>query len=332
MEVKDVISQFKKKEPKPLYLLHGEEPYFIDLIADAAQKFILEEHEKDFNETIVYGKDVDLMALLGQLKQYPMMAEKQLVILREAQDVKSWDVLIPYFKNPVPTTIFIICHKYSKADGRKEFTKVLKKTAVTFESKKLYDNQIESWISKKVSSLGFTISPKATILLKESLGTDLGRISKELEKLSILLKKGTEINEVHIEDNIGISKEYNVFEFSNAIASRDIIKAYKIIDYFEKNPKATHITVIIPVIFQLFERMMKTHFLKIGDSRQLQSALGVNYFVALEVLKAVKIYKPKKIAANIALLHKYDLKAKGLGAGSATNADLLRELCYQLMH
>ncbi|PHR47615.1 MAG: DNA polymerase III subunit delta [Fluviicola sp.] len=332
MEAKEIISHFKSKETKPVYFLHGEEPYYIDQISDAAIEHILEDHEKDFNQTIVYGKDVDLNALQEQVKQFPMMAEKQLVILKEAQDVRDWSALESYFESPVPTTVFVICHKYKKADARKKYFKLIQKNGVVFESKKVYENQVDGWIKTYLKSKGFTITPKASILLIDFLGSSLGKIAKELDKLSIILEKGTEISEVHIEENIGISKDYNPFELSSAIAHRDILKSHKIINYFDQNPKATHITVLIPTIFSFFERLMKAHFAGTNDPKQLQMKLGMNYYAAQEVIKAKTIYKPKKIAKNIALLQEYDLKSKGVNRGAGSDADLMRELIYQLMH
>jgi DNA polymerase III subunit delta len=327
MDHKDIIKDFKEKKVRPVYFLHGEEPYYIDAISQAASDFLLEEHERDFNQTIVYGKDTDLMMLLGQLRQFPMMADYQVVMLKEAQDVKNWDVLETYFENPVETTVFIICHKYKKADSRKKFIKNIQKHGVVFESKKIYENQMDTWIKSYLKGKGFGISPKAALLLVEFLGNDLGKVVGELEKLSIILAKGTEINEIHIEENIGISKDYNVFELSNALAKRDILKAHKIINYFDKNPKAAHITQILPTIFNFYERLMG-----LKDANSAQSKLRMNYYAAQELIAALRIYNPKIIARNISLIHEYDLKSKGLKRGPGSDADLLRELFYQLMH
>ena len=332
MDAEHIIKEFKGKKAQPLYLLHGDESYYIDQIADAAQQFLLEESERDFNQTILYGKDADLNAVQEQVKQYPMMAERQLVILKEAQDVKDWSILEPYFKNPTNTTVLIICYKHKKIDKRKKFFTLLKANAVIFESKKIYENQMDGWIMRYLKTKGFSINQKAMMLLIDFLGTDLGKIAKELDKLSIILEKGTEINGVHIEENIGISKDYNTFELSNAIAKRDILKANKIIKYFEQNPKAAHISMIIPTIFSFFERLMKVHFVGTNDIKQLQYKLGLYYSAAQETVKAKTIYHPKKIAKNIALLHEYDLKSKGVNRGPGSDADLLRELIFQLMH
>jgi DNA polymerase-3 subunit delta len=332
MDYKLIIKDFKDKKPKPVYFLHGEEPFYIDLISQAAADLLLEEHERDFNQTILYGKDTDLMVLREQLLQFPMMAEYQVVILKEAQEVKKWDPLESYFENPIDTTIFIVCHKYKKADARKKFMKDIQKKGVLFESKKLYDNQVEPWIQDYLKAKGFTISTKASALLLEFLGNDLGRIAKELDKLGIILAKGTEINEVHVEENIGISKDYNAFELSSAVAKRDILKAYKIINYFDKNPKAAHITMILPILFGFYERLLRAYFMGIKDAASAQSKLRLNYYAAQELIGALRVYNPKIVARNISLLHTYDLKSKGVSRGPGSDADLLRELIYQLMH
>lgn len=331
-EVSDIIQQFKDKKPRPIYWLHGEEPFYIDKISNAATSVLLEEHEKDFNQTIVYGKDTDLNALLGQLKQFPMMSDFQLVVLKEAQDVKNWEVLESYFEQPVPSTVFVICHKYKKADARKKFIKSIQKTGVVFESKKIYENQMDGWIRNFLKSKNFTISVKASALLIDFLGNDLSKVVNELEKLSIVLAPETEINETHIEENIGISKDYNPFELSNSVAKRDVLKAYKIINYFDQNPKAAHITMLIPSLFGFFERLMRAHFMGIKNSNDAQSKLRMNYYAAQELVAAMRIYNPKKIAVNISILHEYDLKSKGINRGPGSDADLLRELIFQLMH
>ena len=332
MNANDIIKQFKDKTPKPLYLLHGDEGFYIDEIIEGAEKYLLEEHERDFNLTIVYGKDVNINHLQEQVKRYPMMAERQLVIVKEAQYVRSWEALESYFDQPSPTTVLIIAHKHKKVDARKKWFKSIKKNGIVYESKQLYENQIGDWIIGNLKTKGYSINPKATMLLVEFLGTDLGKIVKELEKLAIVLEKGTEINEVHIEENIGISKDYNVFELTNALGSRDILKANKIINYFEQNPKAAPITALIPLLFSFHERLMKAHFSKANDVKELMSKLKMSYPAAKETLQAKRIYNVKKLAENIAILQQYDLKSKGIDRGPGTDADLLRELIYLLMH
>lgn len=327
-----IIKQFKMKETKPLYLIHGEESYFIDRITEAATEYILEDHEKDFNLTILYGKDVDLGQLIEQVKRYPMMAERQLVIIKEAQDVRSWDAMEPYFKNPTSSTVLILAHKHKRADTRKKFVKSIAANGVVFESKKLYENQVDAWIISYLKEKGYTITQKATMLLVEFLGSDLGRIVSELDKLTIVLGDEKAINELHIEKNIGISKDYNAFELTNAFANRDTLKANKIINYFEQNPKATHITMIIPLLFGFHERMMKAHVSPSKDINSLMSGLRVSFPAAKELMQAMKIYSIKKTAKNISFLQEYDLKSKGINRGPGSDADLMRELLYLLMH
>jgi len=330
--VKEIIKQFKDKNPKPLYLLHGEEPYYIDEITDAATKYVLEDHEKDFNFTLLYGKDVDLSQLLEHVKRYPMMAEKQLIIVKEAQDVRNWDAFNGYFENPTSSTVLILAHKYKKAPANKKFFKLIKKNGEIFESKKLYENQVDAWIMNYLKERGYTITQKATMLLVESLGADLSKIANELKKLAIILGDVKAIDETHIEKNIGISKDYNAFELTNAIASRDVLKANKIINYFEQNPKAAHIVTLIPLIFNFHERLMKAHFSNANDINSLMSSLRMSYPAAKEVMQAKRIYPVKKVANNIVLLQEFDLKSKGINRGPGSDADLLRELIFLLMH
>lgn len=331
--MKDIIKQFKSKTPKPLYLFHGEESYYIDLLTDAASEYLLEEHEKDFDQTILYGKDVrDVLELTEHAKRYPMMAQKQLIIIKEAQDVRNWEPMVPYFKNPTESTVFILAHKHKKADARKAFFKAIKANGEIFESKKLYENQMDAWIINFLKDKGFTITPKATVLLVESLGTDLGKIVQEIDKLMLVLDDKKSIDENDIERNIGISKDYNSFELTNAIATRDFAKAIRIIDYFDKNPKATHITALIPLIYNFHERLMRAHFSRSTSIDAIMANVKVNFMAAREILPAMRIYPPKKVAKNIEILQEYDLKSKGINPGPGSGMDLMRELVFLLMH
>lgn len=333
MNYKEIITNIKAGKFAPIYLLHGEEPYYIDKISDLLQKTVLEEHERDFNQTIVYGKDSDPLAVVSQAKQFPMMSERQIVMIREAQDVKKWELFESYFNQPLESTVLIICNKYGKFDKRKKAYKAIEKNGgVIFQSDKVKDYQVSGWIMDYLKELNYTITDKAMIMLVEFLGTDLSKITNELNKLSLLLEKGTKISEVHVEENIGISKDYNVFELSNAIAKRDILKSNKIAQYFEQNPKVAHITMIIPSVFSLFQRLMKVHFMKGAPDQQIASALRLHPFAVKEAKTACQIYSPKKIAKNIEILLEYDLKAKGVNRANFTDADILRELLYKLMH
>lgn len=332
MDHKLLLRDIKNKKFEKMYFLHGEEAYFIDVLSDAIMEHAMEEHERDFNQTILYGKDAELLSLISELKAYPMMSDKRLVVLKEAQDFKNMDGLEQYVEHPSDTTIFVICYKYKTFDARKKILKSFAKNGTVFKSDKVREYQLADWIQQYVKSTGFGINSKASMLLAEFLGTDLGRIVKELEKLAILLPVGTTIDETHIELNIGISKDYNVFEFVNAISARNTEKAFKIIQYFEYNPKAADLTVIISNLFKFFSQIMRIHFLTNKSREAVAQTIGVHPFVAGELLQAKNQYDPRKIAAAIELLHRYDLKAKGVGSSSMSQGELLKEMTYQILH
>ena len=332
MDHKAIIGSIKERNFERIYFLHGEEPFYIDLITNAIIEYALEENEKDFNQSIFYGKDSDVQAIIADAKGFPMMASRRVVIIKEAQDLKKIEELESYFNNASDQTVFVVNYKYKKFDSRKKVFKAASKNGIVFQSAKIPEYKLLDWINMFVKEKGFAIKPKAAMLLMEFLGNDLSKISKELEKLEILIEKGTTINEEHIEENIGISKDYNSFELVNAIGMRDVSKANKIVDYFNHNPKATPLIVVISNLFNHFQKLMKIHFLENKSREGLASVLRVPPFVVGELQKSARIYNPKKIAANIAILHEYDLKAKGIGNASAKDGELLKEMIYRLMH
>lgn len=332
MDHKLLLKEIRNKKFEKIYFLHGEEPYFIDVLTKAIQDNALEESERDFNQSILYGKDAEVLSLISELKAYPMMAERRLVILKEAQYFKAIEQLESYLENPANSTIFVICYKYKTFDARKKTLKNALKNGVVFKSEKVKEYQLAEWIQQYIKTTGYELTSKACMLLIESLGNDLGRIVKELEKLAVLIEKGTIINENHIEENIGISKDYNVFELTNAVANKDNLKALKIVDYFEHNPKAADLVFVISNLFKFFSQIMRIHFLPNKSREAVARALGVHPFVAGELTNAKNKYDPRKIATNIALIHEYDLKSKGVGNTSATQGELMRELVYQLIH
>ena len=327
-----IIKDIENKKIEKIYFLHGEEGFFIDEITKALVENVLEDHERDFNQAIMYGKDSEVLNIISEAKGYPMMAERKLVIIKEAQDLKDFDLLESYFENPSDRTVFVINYKYKTFDTRKKIAKVVAKNGLIFKSDKVKEYQLAQWISTYVKSVGYGITSKASILLSEFLGNDLSRITNELEKLFLLLEKGTDINDVHIEENIGISKDYNPFELVNAISVRDVTKAFKIANYFDHNPKAGDLMVVIPSTFNFFTKLMRIHFLNNKSSEGVAAALKVHPFVATQHINATKIYNPKKIASNIAILHEYDLKAKGIGNSSFSQGELMREMIYRLLH
>jgi len=332
MDYKLVIKNIKEKKFEKIYFLHGEEPFYIDAITDAVIKYALDESERDFNQTILYGKDTELLNLISELKSYPMMAERRLVVLKEAQDFKEIEKLDTYLANPLDTTIFVIGYKYENYDARKKALKAADPNGLLFKSEKVKEYLLSDWIQTYVSTVGFKVTGKASMLLAEFLGNDLGRIVNELDKLAILLEKGTTINEIHIEENIGISKDYNSYELTNAFNKRDVTKAFKIVNYYSHNPKAADINSVIPLIFKYFGQLMRIHFLPNKSKESIIGALKVHPYVAGELLSAYKLYDPKKIAINIAILQEFDLRAKGLGNSSFTSGELMQEMVYRLLH
>ena len=327
-----IIKDIENKKIEKIYFLHGEEGFFIDEITKAVLKNVLEEHERDFNQAIMYGKDSDVFNIITECKGYPMMAERKLVVLKEAQDLKDFDKLESYFENPSDRTVFVINYKNKAFDTRKKIAKVIAKNGVMFKSDKVRDYQLPDWITAYVQTVGYSITPKASILLSEFLGSDLSLITNELDKLFIVLEKGTSINEIHIEENIGISKDYNPFELINAISTRDIPKAFAIANYFDHNPKAGDMMMIIPSAFGFFSKLMRIHFLPQKNKEFVAAALKIHPFVANQYINATKIYTAKKLAANIAILHEYDLKVKGIGNSSFNQGDLMREMIYRLIY
>lgn len=331
MDYKALHKKLLSKEFSPLYLFHGEEPYFIDCLTQLIEDHALEEGERDFDQEVVYGRDTEPLNLLSSLKQYPMIAPWRVVILKEAQDFKGLEHLEAYVSNPSPKTLFVMAHKYKAVDARSKFFKAMNQHGVVFKSEKVKDYQLPDWIAGLLKSKGYTHTSKVPHILAESIGNDLNRISNELDKLSLVLPQGQQIDELLVEKHIGISKEYNVFELSNAIALKDLPKALKIVNYFEANPKAGELVPVIAILFKYFSQLMRLHFLENKSREAVASALNVHIFVAGEMLKNLHSFPPKKVAENIELLYTYDLKAKGVGNASVSGGALLRELVIQLV-
>lgn len=332
-EVKELVSDIRKGHIKPVYFLMGEEPYYIDKLSEFIEDNILSEEEKGFNQMVLYGRDVSVEDIIGNAKRFPMMAEHQVVIVKEAQDLsRTIDKLEAYVANPQPTTILVVNYKYKKIDKRKSLYKAIKKNGVVFESKKLYDNQVPDWIRRVLSGQSYSITPKAALMLAEFLGTDLSKINNELEKLKIVLREGTEITPEHIEQNIGISKDYNNFELHKAIGDRDTKKAFKIIKYFGENPKDNPMVVTVSLLHSYFSKLLQLHGLNDKSSRNVASALKINPYFANEYIVAARNYPMKKVSAVIASLREFDVKSKGVGANSIPQSDLLKELMVRIMN
>lgn len=335
MNYKEIISSVKKKDYRPIYFLNGEEPFYIDKIVDFISNNILDESEKDFNQTVLYAKDTPPINVIDTATRLPMMAEYQVVIIKEAQEYKSssqWEVFEKYFESPAPQTILVFAYKYKKYDKRSKIYKLLKKTALIFESSGVKDWELAKWVKDYIKEKNHSISDKAVALLVEFIGNDLARISNELEKLFILVDEGTQINEKDIETNIGISKDYNVFELVNAVMEKDSKKALKIVNYFSKNPKATHITVVLSNLLNLYQRLFKVHFLKTENPATVASTLKIAPYPAKLVLNNKRKHPPKIISRNFGILREYDLLAKGVGSSGTDQAELMKELIFKILH
>ena len=332
-EVKQLVAAIKKGDLKPIYFLMGEEAYYIDSISDFIEDNVLDEAEKGFNQMVLYGRDVSIDDIVSNAKRYPMMAERQVVIVKEAQDLsRTIEKLAQYAENPQPTTVLVINYKYKKLDKRKALYKTINKNGgVVFESKKLYENQVPDWIRRVLKGQGYDISPKAAQMLVEFLGTDLSKVNNELNKLKIVLPKGTQITPEHIEENIGISKDYNNFELRKVIGERNIVKAHKIAKYFADNPKDNPMVVTVALLFGFFSQLLHLHGLNDKSPRSVASAIKVNPYFVNEYLTAARNYPMKKVSSVIGLLREYDVKSKGVGSNAVPQGDLLKELLVRIL-
>ena len=332
-EVLKIVNDIKAGNIKPIYFLMGEESYYIDKLSDYIEKKVLTEEEKGFNQTVLYGRDVTIEDIVSTAKRYPMMSERQVVIVKEAQDlVRTIDKLESYAENPMPTTVLVICYKYKTLDKRKKVTKLIAKNGVVFESKNLYENQVGEWIKRVLAGKKYTIEPKANAMLVEFLGTDLSKINNELEKLQIILPVGSSITPMHIEENIGFSKDFNVFELRKAIGERNQLKAYTIAENFAQNPKDNPIVVTTSLVFGFFIQLLKYHGLKDKNPKNVATAIGVNPFFLKEYDVALKNYPMKKVSQIVAALRDIDVKSKGVGANALSQSDLLREMLYKIFN
>ena len=333
MTFEKILEELKNKIYHPLYFLMGDEPYFIDLISGYIEKNVLTESEKSFNQTVVYGNDIDVGNLSNTARRYPMMAQYQVVIVKEAQNLKNIDDLVYYVEKPLKSTILVINYKYKKLDKRKKLYTALSKNGIVFESSKLYENQVPDWITVFLKNKGLTIQPAAALLIAEFLGTDLGKIVNELEKLIISIPSGEKvITSLHIEQNIGISKDYNNFELHNALISKDALKAFRIVDYFDKNPKNNPLIVTITSLFYFFSKVLHYHSLKDKSKQVVAAALKINPYFVSDYQKAARSFPPGNVIQIISYLREYDLKSKGIGNLSASDGDLLKELIFKILH
>ncbi len=333
MDFNQIINDLKKGKTAPVYFLEGTEPYFIDRISDYITDNILTEDEKGFNQTILYGKDLTIDTILTAAKRFPMMAERQVVVVREAQNIKNIEQITPYIERPLMSTILVICHKYKNIDKRKKLYKAVQKSGIYFESKPLYDNQIPAWITKYLQSQNYGIDPRAAQLIADYVGSDLKRIVNELEKVTISLVPGTSIMPQDVEKNIGISKDFNSFELQNALGKKDLLKSNRIINYFIDNEKMHPFPLIIGMLTNFFRKLLLYHSAENkSNTALLAQKLGVTPFFLNDYITAARNYNLDKVINIIFMMREYDLKSKGARGGSIENGELLRELIYKILH
>ncbi|WGK94189.1 MULTISPECIES: DNA polymerase III subunit delta [Flavobacterium] len=331
-EVVKIVNDIKARNIKPIYFLMGEEPYYIDKLSDFIEQNVLSEEEKGFNQTVLYGRDVIIDDIVSTAKRYPMMAERQVVIVKEAQELsRTIDKIESYLENPMESTVLVFCYKYKTLDKRKKATKLLAQKGIVYESKKLYENQVGDWIKRVLAGKKYSIEPKAAAMLVEFLGTDLSKINNELEKLQIILPAGSTINPQHIEENIGFSKDFNNFELLKALGSRNQAKAFHIAHYFSENPKANPLVVTTGIVFGFFVKVLKYHGLKDKNPKNVAVALGISTYFLNDYDVALKNYPMKKVSQIITSLRKIDVKSKGVGA-NLSQADLLKEMLYTIFN
>ena len=330
----DILRELRAKQYRPVYYLMGEEPYYIDVIADYIEEHVLTEAEKEFNQTVVYGADVDVATIINAAKRYPMMAEHQVVIVKEAQAVRGMDELAYYLQKPLMSTILVLCHKHGALDRRKKLAVEIEKTGVLFESKKLKETQLPGFITNYLKRKGFDIDPKATSMMAEFVGTDLSRMAGELEKLMITMPKGqTRVTPEQIEQNIGVSKDYNNFELRAALVEKDVLKANRIIKYFEDNPKNNPIQVTLSLLFGFFSNLMVAYYAPEKSEQGIASYLGLKSpWQAREYLAAMRRYGGVKTMQIIGDIRQADAMSKGVGNSSIGNGDILRELVFKILH
>ena len=331
MSLEKIVGDWKNKSYKPIYWLEGDEPYYIDKIVEYAEHSILNEAEASFNLSIFYGKDADWTEVINGCKRYPMFADKQVVLLKEAQQMKDISKLESYIANPLSSTILVVAYKDGKLDGKTKMAKLLKTNAEVFVSKKMFENQLPEWITQMVTSKGLQIKPKAVELLKDNIGNDLNRLENEINKVAINLGNSRTIDENAIEKYVGISKEFNIFELQNAIGKKDLAKCIRIINYFQGNPKAAPIQILLPAMYGHFSKVYAVTGLGDKSINGLKPLFYNNYYAAQDGLEAFQAYGRMGMEKVLLLLHEYNLKSVGINDKGTDDADLLKEMVVKMV-
>ena len=331
LTVDKILADWKKKLFKPVYWLEGEEEYFINRLMETAEHGILTDSEKEFNLTVFYGKDADWASVTNACCRYPMFSDRQIVLLKEAQQMRDIDKLEPYIQKPLSSTVFIVAYKEKKLDGRSKLAKLLKEKAVLFSTKKLYDNQLPEWTEELIGEKGYSINPKALALLIDHVGNDLSRLDNEIEKMLVNLGKRKNITEDDIELYVGVSKEYNVFELQEALARKDLAKALRIVQYFEGNPKAGPIQLILPSLHNFFSKTYMLFGQSGADEKTLAATLGVNPYFLKDYVLSAKNYSYGGVEQALLLLHQYNLRSIGVNSAPTEDASLLKEMIIKMV-
>lgn len=331
MAVEKIIDDWKKKSFKPVYWFEGEEDYYIDKAVDYAEHHILSDEEASFNLTVFYGKDANWADVINACRRYPMFAERQVVLLKEAQQMRDVEKLEAYIENPLASTVFVVSYKEKKLDARKKFTRLVKENGVLVSTKKLYDRELPEWTQAMIHTKGLSITPRALELVVDHIGNDLTRISNEIEKLAVNLGKRKSITEEDIAEYIGVSKEYNVFELQTALAAKNLSKSMQIIQYFEANPKAGPIQAVLPSLYNFFSKVFMVFGVHTQDEKTIATAIGVNPYFIRDYVRAARLYNYPGVEKALLLLHQYNLKSVGVGSTNTEDASLMKEMVVKMM-
>jgi len=343
MTINELVKDLKSRKFKPVYLLHGEESYYIDKISDYIEENVLTDAERGFNQTVFYGKDTDVMSVLNSAKRFPMMSEYQVILVKEAQEMKwgkegedskkTMDPVLTYLENPLRSTILVFCYKHGKFDKRKKNYKAIDKSGVVFESAEIYPDKVPAWVEDYVKEKAYRINSRASAMVGEYLGNDLSKVANELDKLMLNIPAGAEITVDLVQDNIGISKEYNVFELQAALARRDAFKVNQIITYFASNPKSNPMPLVLGALNTYFTKVLKYHYASDRSQHGLARELGVSPYFVKDYELAGKNYDKFKTFRVISYLRECDLRSKGVDStGNTDDGELMKELMFKIIH
>ncbi|MCP4522540.1 MAG: DNA polymerase III subunit delta [Cytophagales bacterium] len=339
VEATKVLRDLRKGMYHPVYFLQGTESFYIDKISNYIEESALEESQKGFNQVVSYGKDIDMSAVLGNAKRFPMMSDRQVVIIKEAQDLKDLNneggqkMLLNYLENPLESTVLVFCYKNKELDKRKKFVKELEKKTVFVHSKKLYDNQVPAWTSQYLNDYNSKITYKASAMLIEAVGTNLSKISNELDKILLNFKnQSLEITANHIEEYVGVSKDFNIFELQKALVYKDVLRANKITLHFSKNPKEYPLIPTLALLYGFFTKLLLVHHSKDRSEKGIAMLLKVNSFFVKDYREGIKNYPLVKVMEVIRLFREADGKSKGINAGGISEGDILKELVFKILH